>query len=102
MDLLDGRNSEPTYPEDCIMNGSEPRYSREYVELRTSLEHIRTRLQSLDSSIRTMESTFTDFEKLFTRNRMEVASIKTIAVVMGGIAGSVVAGLFKWFFQSTT
>lgn len=83
------------------MNRSEARYSREYVELRTSLEHIRTRLQSVDAKVSHIEQAFSEFESQFTKNRMEVANIKTVAVLMGGIAGSVVAGLFKWFFTQS-
>lgn len=79
------------------MEESGPRYSREYVDVMTSLEHIRTRLQSIDATVQSIQGHLDEHEKQCTQNRMDVARIKTSAMIVGGLAGSVVAGLIRWF-----
>lgn len=81
------------------MNGSEPRYSREYVEIMTSIENVRTRLEALDGVLRTIEKRLDLFETQCNDNRMAIANIRGAAVILGGLAGSAVAAVMRLLFD---
>ena len=84
------------------MNGSEAKYTSEYVELKTSLEHIRTKIENLEIIIREIHRSFTELSTELNHNRSEIAGIKASAAVVGGLAGSLIAVFSRLFFTGKT
>lgn len=82
------------------MNGSEQKYSREYVEIQTSLEHIRTKIGDMESILRGMNESSVRLNAEVNRHRSDIAGIKATAAVAGGLAGSVIAFLAKFLVPS--
>jgi chromosome segregation ATPase len=80
------------------MNGSEPRYNREYVELQTSLERIRTRLDHIDTLLREIHERNLEVQRQVEQNRADISGIKASAALLGGLAGSLLAVLSRLFF----
>ncbi len=79
------------------MNGSEPKYSSEYVEIQTSLEHIRTKLGSIEHAVRDIHHAYIDLSQKVERNRIDIAGVKAGAAVAGGLAGTVFALVSRLF-----
>ncbi len=84
------------------MNGSEAKYTSEYVELKTSLEHIRTKVVDIETVVRDIHGSLSSIREQMSRNRMEIASIKATAAIVGGLAGSLFAIFMRLFFTSYT
>ena len=81
------------------MNSSEPKYMSEYVELKTSLEHIRTKIENLEITVREIHRSFAELNAEVNKNRSEIAGIKASAAVVGGLAGSLFALFSRLFFS---
>lgn len=79
------------------MNGSELKYTSEYVEIQTSLEHIRTKLEGIEQSVRNVQLTYLELLKKVDNNQIDLAGIKATAAIAGGAAGSLIALLFRLF-----
>jgi predicted nucleic acid-binding Zn-ribbon protein len=80
------------------MNGSENKYNREYVEIKTALEHIRTKLDTLESNMRDLPVTIADLQNRIAQNQTDIAGVKTTAALFGGLAGSFFAAVMRWVF----
>lgn len=83
-----------------IMNGSEPKYSSEYVEIITALENIRTRIESVESILRESHLESIKLTEQVNRHRTELAGIKASAAIIGGLAGSVIGIITRYFISS--
>ncbi len=81
-----------------MMNGSEAKYTSEYVEIQTSLEHIRTKLDTLEQSMRDIQSFNNELYRKVDQNQIELAGVKATAAMMGGMTGSVIALALRIFF----
>lgn len=82
------------------MNGSEAKYNHEYVEIQTALEHIRTKVEFLEAVLRDFPQIVLDLRSQIEKNRSEVATIKSTALILGGLAGSFIAAFFRFLFNS--
>ncbi len=82
------------------MNESEAKYTREYVELRTTLEHIRTKLEIMDKTIRDIHITQAEYHKQVEKNRNDLAGVKATATLLGGFAGTLFAIVTRMLFSS--
>lgn len=78
------------------MNGTDTKYTSEYVELKTSLERIKTKLESMDFNLRQVQQTLSDVHKQMDRNRSDIAGIKAVSAIIGGLTGSIVAVLLRF------
>ncbi len=82
------------------MNEKDRLYSVEYVEIKTSLEHIRTKLESIEHAAQHTHHTLEEFHKQMDKNRSDIAGIKAVSAVIGGLTGSLVAILSRIVFVS--
>ncbi|RJP22766.1 MAG: hypothetical protein C4527_21345 [Candidatus Omnitrophota bacterium] len=82
------------------MNGSDAKYTSEYVELKTSLEHIRTKIVDIEMVVRDIHSSLTDLREQINLNRMEIAGVKATAAIVGGLTGSLIAVFARLFFTT--
>ncbi len=80
------------------MNAPETKYSSEYVEIKTSLEHIRTKLESIESFVHDIHKTNTELTGQVGKNRVEIASVKATAAIVGGLAGTILAIFLRFLF----
>jgi len=80
------------------MSDSEIKYSSEYVEMKTMLEHIRTRLEMMDVTLRDIQSNTLDNHKQVEQNRADIAGVKASATILGALAGTLVAVLTRIMF----
>jgi hypothetical protein len=83
-----------------MMNETEPKYSREYVEIITALENIRTRIESVETILREAHQESIKLSEQVNRHRTELAGIKASAAILGGIAGSVLGVLSRYFLST--
>ena len=74
------------------MDGSERKYNVEYVELKTTLATIEAKVGNIESYMRDVQRDMAEVRQVGQRNRLEIASIKTAAAVLGAVAG-MVAGI---------
>ena len=82
------------------MNGSEPQYSSEYVEIITALENIRTRIESVEFILRESHQEYIKLTEQVNRHRTELAGIKASAAIIGGLAGSIIGIITRYFISS--
>lgn len=82
------------------MNGSEVKYNQEYVEIQTALEHIRTKVESIDVVLRDFPQTILEIRSQIEKNRSEISTIKSTAMVLGGLAGSCITALFRFILNT--
>lgn len=80
------------------MNGSEAKYNREYVEIKTALAQIRTKLDAIESSVHEIPATIHDLETRVEKNRNDISGIKATAAIFGGLAGSCFAAFSRFLF----
>ena len=78
-----------------IMNGSDVKYTSEYVEIQTSLEHIRTKLENIEHTLRDIHHAYISLAQKVERNRIDIAGVKAGAAVVGGLAGTLFALLSR-------
>ncbi|MBN2326320.1 MAG: hypothetical protein JXR73_04135 [Candidatus Omnitrophica bacterium] len=81
------------------MNGSEAKYSSEYVEIQTSLERIRTKLESIESAARDLQLAQLDLLRKVEETQTGLAGVKATAAVFGGVAGSLIAVLLRFLLS---
>lgn len=79
------------------MNGSEAKYSSEYVEIQTSLEHVRTKLEVIEQSERDIQLSYLELLKKVDKNQTDLAGVKATAAIAGGVAGSLIMILIRFF-----
>lgn len=79
------------------MNGSQPQYNAEYVEIQTALTHIRTRLETIEQSIRHIHQQIGELSASINQNRIDIASVKATAAVFGGLAGTMIGFVTRLF-----
>lgn len=84
------------------MNDTEAKYSREYVEIITALENIRTRIESVEMILRESHQESVKLTDQVNRHRTELAGIKATAAIVGGIAGSVLGILSRYFLSANS
>ena len=82
------------------MNGSEAKYNSEYVDIKTTLEHIRTKVESIESLQKEMHQEMLKLNDDVNKNRSEIAGVKATAAVIGAAAGSIIALLTRFFLLS--
>lgn len=82
------------------MNAPETKYSREYVEIKTSLEHIRTKLENIESFVHDIHKSNTVLTEQVGKNRVEIASVKATAAIVGGLAGTILAIILRFLFAN--
>lgn len=70
------------------MNGSEAKYNREYVEIRTTLEHIRTKLEAVEDTVATLPPALRELRVGIEQNRCEISALKSTSAILGGLAGA--------------
>ncbi len=80
------------------MNGSEAKYTTEYVELKTSLEHIRTKVEDIQTFVHEINDSLAVLREKLNRNQMELASVKATAAIVGGLTGSLIVVFARIFF----
>ncbi len=78
------------------MNASETKYTSEYVEIKTSLEHIRTKLESIESFVHDIYNVNAELSEQIGKNRVEIAGVKATAAIVGGLAGTIIAVLLRF------
>ncbi len=81
------------------MNGSDARYTTEYVEIQTSLEHIRTRLESIECSVRDIHQSNIDLYNKVDNSRVDLAGVKATAACVSALVGSLIAVVLRVFFS---
>jgi Flp pilus assembly protein TadB len=79
------------------MDGSDRKYNVEYVELKTALATIEAKVGNIEDYMRDIQRDMAELRQVEQKNRLEIASIKTAAAVLGAVAG-VVAGLVERVF----
>lgn len=82
------------------MNGSEPKYTSEYVEIITALENIRTCIESVEMILRESHQESIRLTEQVNRHRTELAGIKASAAVIGGLAGSIIGIITRYFITT--
>lgn len=85
---------------DKTMNESETKYSREYVEIITALENIRTRIESVEMILRESHQESLKVTEQVNRHRTELAGIKATAAIIGGLAGSILGVISRYFLTT--
>lgn len=80
------------------MNGTERKFTQEYVELKTSLEQIRTKIENIEILLREYPKVLTELRSQINNNRSDLSSIKGSAIVFGGLAGSLFALATRYLF----
>ena len=73
----------------CTKDGSERKYNAEYVELKTALATIEAKLGNIEGYVRDVHRDMSEIQQTAQKNRVEIASLKTAASVLGAIAGMV-------------
>ena len=71
------------------MDGSERKYNAEYVELKTALATIEAKVGNIESYMRDVQRDVAEIRQSAQKSRVEIASLKTAASVLGAIAGMV-------------
>jgi septation ring formation regulator EzrA len=71
------------------MDGSDRKYNAEYVELKTTLATIEAKVGNIESYMRDVQRDMAEIRQAAQKNRVEIASLKTAASVLGAVAGMV-------------
>lgn len=80
------------------MNGSDVKYTSEYVEIQTSLEHIRTKLDIIDRTLGDIQQSYAGLLVKVEQNQLDLAGVKATAAIFGGLAGSLLTAVLRLFF----